>query len=165
MLNDQTIIDNTNFRTDDDGKLYCYTNLPGGDKFEQKVSSKEAVQKNMIGWCRTVRDYLSIKEQRAEEERLARKRRKQSMGDGVTSSTTGSDPVSEGANPSPPAKEPVKSFNGSIKDMMIEYYHQMQDHRDQLKVDIAKMQEELDKAEEELQQVRPVMKAWNVENE
>ena len=73
-MNDQHIIENTHFEETEEG-LRCFTLLPGGDEFSQIVSSPEAVQKNMVGWCNTVREYLKLKEVQDEEERIARKRR------------------------------------------------------------------------------------------
>ena len=67
-LTDQQIIDNTHFR-EEDGKLICYTALPGGGKFEQAVSSKESVTKNMISWCDTVREYEKALENEKEATR------------------------------------------------------------------------------------------------
>jgi hypothetical protein len=78
-LSDIQVIENTHFRDEDGKKLVCFTNLPDGSMFEQVVSSREAVQKNMVGWCNTVREYMATLVAQHEAECRAKKDRRQSI--------------------------------------------------------------------------------------
>lgn len=153
MLNDQNIIDNTHFK-EEDGKLVCYTNLPNGDRFQQAVSSQEAVQKNMIGWCNTVRDYLRMKEQQQEEERVALKKRRKS---------TPSTETPESASPTPSGSgtgRPTVDAPSDPKELVILYYQDLQNEIDALGVEIEEKKERRNELREERDKLRPVMDVW-----
>jgi hypothetical protein len=153
MMNDQSIIDNTHFK-EVEGKLICYTNLPGEDKFAQEVSSKEAVQKNMIGWCNTVREYMNVKEREAEREREAAKARRQAeqaelavfppedAGTVATPTTTAS------VTPSDP------------KESVLSWYEDTQAKIDDLSQIIHDAQEERKHLRDERDRIKPIIDAW-----
>ena len=147
MLNDQTIIDNTHFR-EEGGKLLCYTNLPDGDKFEQAVSNQEAVQKNMIGWCNTVRQYIEVKQEAREEEQARKKlRRKQGM-----------DTPAEPETPPQTPSEAVESTNP--KELVLRYWGELQDEKLALEDQLECIEARLEEIEEERDELGPVIRAW-----
>jgi hypothetical protein len=139
-MNDQTIISNTHFETDGD-RLICYTVLPDGDRFEQQVSSQEAVQKNMIGWCNTVREFMKAKETALEEERIAAKRRKK---DEESSSTEIGTTVPQ----------------GNAKEAVIAWYENTQARIDELSDTIKLLLDERDALRDERDKIRPIIEAW-----
>jgi len=139
-LGDQTIIDNTHFEHNDEGKLVCYTNLPDGTRYAQAVSSMEAVQKNMIGWCNTVRDYLKMMEDIEEQEREAKRKKKDS--------------------PLPaPTAEP-RSDTIDPKALVLEHYENLRSSRIHIEETITELEDQLELVEEELNELSPVIKAW-----
>ena len=139
VVNDQTIIDNTHFR-DEDGKLVCYTNLPGGEQFAQAVSSQESVQKNMIGWCNTVRDYLKQLEVQAEEERLAAKAKRVPEEETIA------------ATPITDARQAV-----------MQHYDSIQAQIDQLGEEIAEKKEQRNALRKERDDLHPIIVVWRGE--
>jgi hypothetical protein len=139
IVTDQQIIGNTHFR-EEDGKLICYTMLPGDEKFEEVVPDRKTVQKNMIGWCNTIHEYLRRKEVADEEERLARKARRKS---GISE-----DAVVEKVGPQDP------------KAAVIEWYHTTQDKIDELGRIIEEATEQRNKLRDERDRVEPIIKAW-----
>ena len=145
MVNDQTLIDNTHFK-EEDGKLICYTVLPDGLIFEQEVSNKEAVQKNMIGWCNTVREYISVLAQQKEEERLAKKERRKS---GVDASVSG-------------AEEKIPEPEG-IQDSILQWYDNTQAEIDSLSEQIKQLKERRTTLRDERDKITPIIRAWNNE--
>ena len=140
-MNDTHIIDNTHFETRED-TLYCYTLLPDGDRFEEAVPSKEVVQKNMIGWCNTVREYVKQKRQAAEEEAIARKKR---------------GPITEA-----PATQP-KKVDGDPKAAVLLWYEGVQSRIDELGEQIEALQQERNELRDERDKMAPVIRVWKGE--
>ncbi len=149
MMNDQSIIDNTHFK-EVEGKLICYTNLPGDDKFAQEVSSKEAVQKNMIGWCNTVREYLNVKEREAEREREAAKARRVAEKGTVTPATSAPNTVSVETVPT----------SADPKEAVMAWYEETQEKIDDLSQIIHDAQEERKHLRDERDRIKPIIDAW-----
>jgi hypothetical protein len=150
MMNDTQIVDNTHFDFDDNERLICYTLLPDGDRFAQAVSSKEAVQKNMIGWCNTVREYLVAKESELENERQAAKRRR----------------LAEDAiirEPTPSTQKDTSDDGGGSynpKQLVLEHYDDLKSQRVTFIQIIDKTQGDLRRVEAEIEELRPVIAAW-----
>jgi vacuolar-type H+-ATPase subunit I/STV1 len=143
-LSDNTIIDNTHFEVDETERLICYTNLPDGSRYAQAVSSKEAVQKNMIGWCNTVRDHVAVKERQEEEERVAKKsRRKEEIEDKL-----------ENIAAIPPSVD--------ARQLVIQHYHSLQQEIDLLSDKIKEADERRKALRDERDKLGPVMEAWGV---
>jgi hypothetical protein len=147
ILNDQTIIDNTHFEVDEKERLICYTVLPDGGRFAQAVSNKEAVQKNMIGWCNTVREFLRRKEKVEEEERLAKKERRQ-------------------AEESPPQTTPLVTpvhtpgTGENAKELVLAHWEHLKDTRRNLRELIEENTAALEAVDKEMDELSPVIKAW-----
>lgn len=140
-LNDQTIIDNTHF-TEMEGKLVCYTNLPGGERFAEKVSSKEQVQKNMIGWCNTVREYVR------QQERSKAKPKTDAPAPSQTLPET----------PDTSARSAIEPLDA--KQLVIEHYENLREARVNLIQLIDEHKGDLLAVEKEIDELHPVIKAW-----
>lgn len=145
-LSDKTIIDNTHFR-EKDGKLYCYTLLPNEDKFEQAVTSAEAVQKNMIGWCNTVREYVSVKEQQREDAILKAKRSRE-LDEPVPAKTV------------PAATKPE---NLDARRLVMDHFDNLQQSIDQLGEEIEKMKAQRNAMRDERDKLQPIITVWRGE--
>ena len=143
MINDQVIIDNTHFRLEDDA-LICYTNLPDGSRFEQVVSSQEAVQKNMIGWCNTVREYIAALAAEKEEERVSAKRVRQKS------------PAPEATPDTPVAESSTEDPRAAV----LEWYTTTQTRIDELSEQIAECKLERTGLRNERDRIKPVIDAW-----
>lgn len=158
MLNDQVIIENTHFREEGDA-LYCYTLLPGDDKFEQKVTSADAVRKNMIGWCNTVRDYIAVKEAQAEEERAAKKqRRKAGLEDAQTAEES-----SQTASTFDPL-DALKTYGASAsRTLILQHYDWLQERIDELGAQIDELKKERDEHRDERDKLGPIITVWRGE--
>lgn len=145
MLTDQQVIDNTHFFTQAD-RLFCKTNLPGGESFQQAVSSEEAVRKNMIGWCNTVREFAaSMEAAKAEDSAAQRAARK---GEAAV--------VAPYPMPDPTRPDTIKNPKVAI----LEWYEYNQNKIDELGEKIASMQEERNLLRDERDKVEPIIKAW-----
>jgi len=141
-LTDTEIIDNTHFQESGD-RLECYTVLPGGDEFREAVPDRESVSKNMIAWCNTVREYISVKEQRAEEERVAAKARR------------------KGGNPPETRSEPAEAtITSDPKEAVLEWYRTVQEQIDALGESIKRDTEERNSLRDQRDRVEPIIKAW-----
>jgi hypothetical protein len=138
-MNDTHIIENTHFEHDESERLICYTNLPDGSRYAQAVSSREAVQKNMIGWCNTVREHLKLKEAQEEEERVALKARNKS------DLTIPEAPTTSSYNP---------------KQLVLEHYEDLKSQRVTFIQIIDKTNTDLLRVEAEIEELRPVIAAW-----
>jgi hypothetical protein len=158
MMNDQSIIDNTHFK-EVEGKLICYTNLPGEDKFAQEVSSKEAVQKNMIGWCNTVREYMNVKEREAEREREAAKARRQAEQAELAAFPPEDAAVSPEPQPSTPSVTSVAG-GGDPREAVLTWYEDTQAKIDDLSQIIHDAREERKHLRDERDRIKPIIDAW-----
>ena len=145
ILSDTEIIDNTHFEdVSIDGceagaKLLCYTVLPNGERFQEVVPDRETVQKNMIGWCNTVREYVSRMEQETLDQQVAAKKVRQS----------GSEAVSEDI---PPSEDP--------KVAVIEWFATVQAKIDELGEIIESATVKRNKLRDERDRIEPIIKAW-----
>lgn len=145
ILSDTEIIDNTHFEdVSIDGceagaKLLCYTVLPNGERFQEVVPDRETVQKNMIGWCNTVREYVSRMEQETLDQQVAAKKVRQS----------GSEAVSEDI---PPSEDP--------KLAIIAWFEATQAEITELGEKIMADRELRDKLRDERDRIEPIIKAW-----
>lgn len=143
-LSDKTIIDNTHFR-EEDGQLYCYTVLPNDDKFEQGVSSAEAVQKNMIGWCNTVREYMKVKEDQREE-KILQARRDRELASPVTA---------------PPVPAPSEKVDP--RRLVLDHYDHLQESIDELGEQIEVMKQQRNDMRDERDKLKPIITVWRGE--
>jgi hypothetical protein len=144
-MNDTHIIENTHFEVDESERLICYTILPDGSRYAQAVSSKEAVQKNMIGWCNTVREHLKLKNAQEEEERVAKKSRRKAE-DAPAEDLT------------PPEAPTTSSYNP--KQLVLEHYEDLKSQRVTFIQIIDKTNTDLLRVEAEIEELRPVIAAW-----
>jgi hypothetical protein len=149
MLTDQQIIDNTHFFTQAD-RLFCKTNLPGGESFQQAVSSEEAVLKNMIGWCNTVREFAAAKEAAKNEASMEARKARKSV-----------EAVVEAPYPKP---SPAPSTDNP-KDLILEWYNTTQLEIDDLGKVIADATARRNELRDERDKVEPVIRAWRGTNE
>lgn len=147
-MNDQLIIENTHFEVDETERLICYTNLPDGTRFAQAVSSKEAVQKNMIGWCNTVREHILVKEANEEAEKMAAKKRR----------VTENAPTVEDRDSTVEARLPAESKNPRVA--VLAWYDDTQAEIDALSKLIVDAKHERDRLRDERDKITPVIKAW-----
>jgi hypothetical protein len=149
ILTDQQVIENTHFEIDESERLIAYTNLPDGDRYAQAVSSKEAVQKNMIGWCNTVREHVSLKAQQEDQERVAKKQQRRR------------DPTTSGP-PTTAAPTPEQGAAVDSRQLVIDHFLHLQQSIDSLGEDIAQLKEQRNAMRDERDQLAPVMTAWGV---
>lgn len=150
ILTDQQVIENTHFEIDESERLVAYTNLPDGDRYAQAVSSKEAVQKNMIGWCNTVREHVSLKAQQEDQERVAKKRQRKDAPASQPEDTT--------------VRGATTPDGGGVdsRQLVIDHFLHLQQSIDSLGEDIAQLKEQRNAMRDERDQLAPVMTAWGV---
>lgn len=147
-LSDTLIIDNTHFEVDETERLICYTNLPDGTRFAQAVSSKEAVQKNMIGWCNTVREFLRAKERDEEDEKIAARIRRQAESPLEDAGTVATPTTTASVTPSDP------------KEAVLAWYEDTQAQIDDLSETIHNAMDRRDRLRDERDRIKPIIDAW-----
>jgi len=135
ILSDTQIIDNTHFHDRDDGKVECFTALPGGEEFREVVPEREAVTKNMIAWCNTVREYLKVQE---ESKGVARGEERKARQEPLSASDGTSDP----------------------KVAVLEWFSTVQSKIDHLGEQIDLYTLERNALRDERDRIEPIIKAW-----
>jgi hypothetical protein len=153
MINDQVIIDNTHFELDESQRLICFTLLPDGTRYAQAVSSKEAVQKNMIGWCNTVREFIKVQEDSREHEKVEAKLRRKAQEPDPNSD------VGEVAE-KPVIPNPTTVGEDDPKVGVLAWYEAVQERIDYLSKEIDSMKDERKSLRDERDRIKPVIDAW-----
>ena len=135
ILSDTQIIDNTHFYETPEGKIECFTMLPGDEEFREVVPDKEAVTKNMIAWCNTVREYLKMQE---ESKGVAKVEPQKARQEPLSASEETSDP----------------------KLAVLAWFEKTQNEIDALGERIQTDRERRDTLRDERDRVEPIIKAW-----